>query len=184
MWVSCFGTELIYCVVSVIASTGNSMNFFLAKQYDYIVLKEVNEVRSRLESITRTPWYDITVNLSGKVSDDNTFKLFTKLSFGIQVFNVSGKTAILTGLLEPHGEQQTIIHTELRPNYALLTVLYFILIIFFFKLITSFNSGSMQGWIEIALLAFMLLALRSVIHFSMGRLKNRFEKFMLIHPVE
>src|SRR5688500_13734308 len=110
------------------------MNPLLDQKYEYVVLEHVDQVRSQLKAITKTPWYDIAVNLAGKMNEDNTFKLYSKLSFGIEVFNMQQNTAIITGKLEPQGEQ-TIIHAEVRPNYFVLFALYLILAIFIFKLV-------------------------------------------------
>jgi len=122
------------------------MNLLLDQSDQYVVLEHVDHVRSQLKAITKTPWYDITVNLAGKVNEDNTFKLYSKLSFGIDVFNMPQNTAIITGKLEPKDGEQTIIHAEVRLNYFVLFALYFILTIFAFKLVDFMISGR-QDWI-------------------------------------
>ena len=155
------------------------MNLFLEQRYQYIVLKHVDQVRSHLKAITKTPWYDIEVNLAGKVNEDNTFILYSKLSFGIEVFNTPQNTAIITGKLEPQKNEQTIIHAEVRPNYLVLFVLYFIFIILVFKLVDFIVSGRQDGTATI-LLFVLFIILRSLIHFSIGRVKNRFERIMSI----
>lgn len=159
------------------------MNPLLDQRYQYIVLKHVDQVRSHLKEITKTPWYDIAVNLAGKVNEDNTFVLYSKLSFGIDVFNMAQNTAIIAGKLEPQNNEQTIIHAEVRPNYFVLFVFYLILIILVFKLADFLVSGR-QDWTAIILLFTLFIILRSVIHFSIGRLKNRFERIMSIKPEE
>jgi hypothetical protein len=159
------------------------MNPLLEQKYRYVVFQSLDHVRAQLKSITKTPWYDIAVNLAGKVSEDNTFKLYSKISFGIEVFNMQQNTAIITGKLEPQDGEQTIIHVEVRPNYFVLFALYFIAIIFVFKLVDLFVSGG-KDWLGKALLLILFIFLRSLIHFSIGRLKNRFEKVMSVKPEE
>lgn len=160
------------------------MSPLLEQKHKYIVFESVHSVRTHLKSTIRTPWYDIAINIAGKVSDDNSFKLYSRLSLGVKAFNIPQHIAILTGKLEPQGEQQTIIHVEVRANYAVLFALYLILVIFVFKLISSFNSSTSQDWFVTALLFFLLIFLRSLIHFSIGRLKNRFERVMSVKPEE
>lgn len=158
------------------------MNFLLEQKYRYIVFESLNNVRWQLKTITKTPWYDIAVNLAGKVSDDNTFELYSKLSLGINVFNVPQNIAIMTGRLKTELEDQTDIHVVVRPNYAVLFVFYFIIVIFLFKLFTAFHSN--EEWILTGLLFLFLIFLRSLIYFSMGQLKDRFERIMLVKPEE
>ena len=157
------------------------MNLFLEQRYQYIVLAQVDQVRSQLKAITKTPWYDISVNLGGTVNDDYTFKLYSKLSLGIEVFNMPQNTAIITGKLETQQDEQTIIYAEVRPNYFVLFALYLILVMFVFKLVDFFVSGR-QDWFSITVLFILFIVLRSHIHFSIGRLKNRFEREMCIKP--
>jgi hypothetical protein len=157
------------------------MNPLLEQRYQYIVLAHIDQVRSQLKAITKTPWYDIAVNLAGKVNEDNTFELYSKLSWGIDVFNIQQNTAIITGKLEPQHGEQTIIHAEVRPNYFVLFVLYLILIIFVFKLVDFIISGR-QDWIFTILFFILFIILRSLIHFSIGGLKNRFERLMSVKP--
>ena len=157
------------------------MSPLFEQRYRYIVFEPVDSVRSQLKSILKTPWYDITINLAGRVSNDNTFKLYPKLSMGIEVFGMIQSVAVLTGRLESTDEQ-THIQVEVRPNYALLFVFYLVLLILILKLIGMFISRTGDDWILSVALFFMLIFIRSLIHFSIGRLKNRFERTMSVHP--
>jgi hypothetical protein len=159
------------------------MNFLLEQKYRYIVFESLNNVRGKLKAITKTPWYDIAINLAGKVSDDNTFELYSKLSLGVNVFNVPQNIAIIMGRLKSETEEQTDIHVVVRPNYAVLFVFYFVIAIFLFKLFTAFHSN-VQDWILNGFLFLFLVFLRSIIYFSMGQLKNRFERIMSVEPEE
>jgi hypothetical protein len=159
------------------------MSPLLEQKYRYVVFEPVDQVRSQLKSITKAHWYDIAINLAGKVTEDNKFELYSKLSFGIEVFNMPQHTAIITGKLEPQDGEQTIIHAKVRPNYFVLFALYLILMIFIFKLVGLFVSEG-EDWLVTILLFILFIFLRSLIHFSIGRLKNRFEKFMSVKPEE
>lgn len=159
------------------------MNFLFQQQYRYIVFDPIDHVRSQIESIVRAPWYDIAVNIAGRVSNDNTFKLYPKLSIGFKVFGVSQSLSVITGRLES-ADAHTNIHIEVRPNYAVLISFYLMLFIFLFKLIGLFTSEADSEWMLVVGFFLLLVLLRSLIHFSMGRLKNRFERTMLVHPEE
>ena len=159
------------------------MNPLLEQKYKYALMEPVDQVRSQLKSILQTPWYDLAINLSGRVSEDNTFKFKPKFSFGIEVFGMVRSAAVITGKLEPNGEQ-TIMQLEVRPNHFFLLAFYLVLFIFIFKLFELFTSATESDWILVAALFFFMIFFRSLIHFSMGRLKNRFERTLLIHPEE
>ena len=157
------------------------MSPLFEQKYRYIVFEPVDSVQSQLNSILKTPWYDIAVNLAGRVSKDNTFKLYPKLSLGVEVFGVIQSVSVITGRIETEGEQ-THINVQVRPNYAVLLAFYLILLIFIFKVIGLFTSSTESDWILVAALFMILIFIRSLIHFSMGRLKNRFERTMSVHP--
>ena len=159
------------------------MNLSFGQEYKYIVFEPVDMVRSQLKSITRTPWYDVAINLSGKVFDDNRFKLYSKMSMGIQVFGLIQDIVVITGQLESeHGK--TNIHVKIGPSDLVLAAFYVISFIFLFEAISLFMSSHLDRWIMVVGLFFLLVFMRSLIYFSAGRLKNRFERIMLLHPEE
>lgn len=128
------------------------MSPLFEQRYRYIVFEPVDSVRSQLKSILKTPWYDIAINLAGRVSNDNTFKLYPKFSMGIEVFGVIQSVAVLTGRFEP-ADGQTNILVEVRPNYGLLIVFYLVLLILILKLVGMFISRTADDWIlSVALL--------------------------------
>ena len=159
------------------------MNLLFDQKYQYTVFEPVNYVQSKLKSIVKTPWYDIDINLAGKVLDNNTFQLYSKLSMGVKVFGVIQSVAIIKGSLEPKNEQ-TNIHVDIKPNYLVLGAFYVIALIFLFMLFGLFTSITEYSWVVVAGLLFLLVFIRSLIYFSIGQLKNRFERIMLLHPEE
>lgn len=159
------------------------MNLLLNEKYKYIVFESVDTVRSQLESIVKTPWYDIDINLAGKVCADNSFKLYSKLSLGVKVFGAVRNLAIIKGRLESK-DAQTHIYTEVKPPDSVLFAFYFIVAVFLFRIVSVSISNTSSGWPMVMGLFFLLVFLRSLIYFSMGRLKNRFERIMLLHPEE
>lgn len=159
------------------------MNLFLEQKYKYIVFEPVENVRSQLKSIVKTPWYDLAVNLAGRVNEDNTFQLHSKLSMGINVIGTMQNFVLLAGKLEQQKER-TQINIEVRPNYSVLFAFYLILLIFIFKLVEVFISNMFSDWMLAIFLFLFIVFVRSLIYFSIGQLKNRFEKTLLIHPEE
>ena len=159
------------------------MNIFLDQKYKYLVFAPVNHVRSQLQSIVKAPLYDIDTGLSGKVLDNNTFQLYSKLAMGVNVFGVIQNIAIIKGNLEPKNEQ-TNIHIDVKPNDLVLVAFYAITLIFLFKLVSLFTSRTEYDLVIVVGLLFLLLFIRSLIYFSMEQLKNRFERIMLVHPEE
>lgn len=159
------------------------MNLLFDQKYQYTVFEPVDNVRRKLKSIVKTPWYDIDINLAGKVLDNNTFQLYSKLSMGVKVFGVIQSVAIIKGSLEPKNEQ-TNIHLDIKPNDRVLGAFYVIALIFLFMLFGLFTSITEYRWVVVAGLLFLLVFIRSLIYFSIGQLKNRFERIMLLHPEE
>jgi hypothetical protein len=151
------------------------MSLQLEQKYSYIILEPVDSVHSQLKSIAKSPWYDIAINLAGKVSDDNTFKLYSKIGVGIKVFGIMQDAAMITGKLESDHEQ-THIHIEVKPTRLVLLALYLIGFIFLVKLFSLIVWNTQQdGMITIGLFL-VLIFIRSLIHFSIGRLKNRLRR--------
>ena len=148
------------------------------KKYKYILLNDISSVRSDIKSIIRTPWYDISVNLYGKISDDNSFKLKSKFSIG--VFSLVLPTTI-SGKLFADGEK-TIIHAEVSGDGLLLSIFFISLIFFLFRIIKGFSTYLLYDWIITAGILLIAIAIGWYINFCIWRLKNRFEKVMMIHP--
>ena len=100
---------------------------------------------------------------------------------GVKVFGIVQSVSVITGRLEPEGEQ-THINVEVRPNYAVLFAFYLMLLFFLFELVGLYTSSTETDRILAVVLFIMLIFIRSLIYFSMGSLKSRFERTMLVHP--
>lgn len=154
------------------------MNFLFEQNYRYIVFEPVENLKLQLKSITRTPWYDLKVNLSGSVSEDNTFELYSKFPFGPnKIF------AIISGKLEANEDGQTSINITVRPRNGPLIIFYFMLVLFLMELFSSVNSDPPEWTMTIGY-SIALIFFRILFHFTTQSLKNRFERIMLIHPEE
>ncbi|MGZ5218945.1 MAG: hypothetical protein ACXWC7_02670 [Chitinophagaceae bacterium] len=153
------------------------------QKYRYIVFEPVDSVREQLKLILQSPVYDIAINLAGRISNDNTFRIYPKFSMGIEVFGIVQNTSIITGKIYAE-DGQTNIMVEVRPNHAVLLAFYLTLLIFLPRLVGLFTSGTESDLILVAALFIFLIIIRSLIHFSIGRLKNRFERNMSVHPEE
>ena len=159
------------------------MNFSLEQEYRYIVLTSSSNVRSQLKSILKTPLYDIAINLTGTLSEDDSFKLYPKLTVGAEFFGISRGFAIIAGRLATNG-QQTTIEVRVRPSRSVLVVFYVFLISFLIKLFSLVKSSSEADLILVVALFVGVIFFRSLIHFSAGRLRNRFERLMSLYPEE
>lgn len=154
------------------------MNLLFEQNYKYIVFDPIENLRLQLKSITKTPWYDLQVNLSGKLYEDDKFKLYSKFPFG------PGKViAVIYGKLELLENSQTAINISVRPRNRALIIFYFIAMLFLFELFSSLNSDPQEWALTIAYFI-TLIILRSLIYSTTNSLKNRFERIMSIHPEE
>jgi hypothetical protein len=160
------------------------MNLTLAHNYTYILFAPLEEVRNQLRSITKTPWYDLAVNISGKIADNNSFILYPKFSLSIEVFSMPQSVAILTGQLQAQDKEQTVLLVEVRPNHAVLIVFYLLVFGFVLNLANVFLYSTEVRWIITVILFILVMNFRSLIQFSIYRLRNRFERIMSIHPEE
>jgi hypothetical protein len=82
------------------------MNLLLNQKYEYNILLPAEEVRAQLKSITRTPWYDLAINLQGKLYDDDKFKLLSKTAIGIKTIGGMQDVAILKAGLNRMANKQ------------------------------------------------------------------------------
>src|SRR5438309_9799532 len=99
----------------------------------YVVHDSLDNVSSELTSILDRRWYDFSENISGKLNEDGSFKLSPKWTLGyLKVFGMSQDMTYLIGTLKEEGSQ-TIIETITRPNYALVAVFYFPLLLLLIK---------------------------------------------------
>jgi len=155
------------------------MNFFFEEQYQYVVYQPTSYISSQLKAIIKTPWYEIAPNLTGVVSDDGTIKLHPKLSFPtISVFNIPQHITVLKGRLKQESDRSRI-YVTVRPSYPILFSFYTLIIILLFETVRYDRN-----WILIGVLFIFIVFLRSWIHFSAGRLRNRFEREILVKPEE
>ncbi len=154
------------------------MPLLLNQKYTYTIFEPADHIRSRLMSITKIPWHNIEINLAAKVNEDNTFQLYSKLSFPtFSLFNMSPHAAVIKGNFEQQGNEETIIHAEIRPSYIILLAFYLFLILFVFKLVNLFVSNT-NDWSVVITLFIIFISLRGLIYFSADRLKNQFERIM------
>lgn len=158
------------------------MNLLMEQKYTYAVFKHIDTINEELISITKTPWYNTSINFAGKVSNENTFKLYSKMSLGIQVLNTYN-IAVIAGNIHSEGTERTKINIIVRPHNSVLAAFYILLTFFILQLLDTLTFDK-AGWTKSILLFFPLIFIRSLIHFSIGKLKNRFERTMLIKPEE
>lgn len=154
----------------------------MEQKYTYVVFKHIDTIRDELVSIIKTPWYDVAVNLSGKMPDENTYIFYSKMSLGIS-FLQTFPLSIIKAKLEAESEEQSKICATVRPHNAFLFMFYILILLFILQLVDTLTFEA-AGWTILILLFLSLIFLRSLIHFSIGRLKNRFERTLLIKPEE
>jgi hypothetical protein len=151
------------------------MNFLLQKKYKYKIGEPIQEVKAELQNLLSKRRTDFSVNLMGVIREDNTFTIKPKFSFAIDVLGVAQILSLIDGKLETENER-TVIKVIVRPNYILLCLLYFLLLLFIFAIINLKNSSEDDLYAKPIVFFILLMFILCSILFSMKRMKRRFER--------
>jgi hypothetical protein len=146
------------------------MNPLFKLENTYEVNDSMENVRSKMKSLVNRRWSDFSENISGTLSDDDSFKLHPKWSFGyITGFGSPQDFTYLIGTIE-EVNSRVIIKSITRPNY--------INIGFFYLLIFIMVGGVLKGNFQLLAIAPVCLVFAGVMIFGAKRLRNRFERMM------
>ena len=160
------------------------MDPFFSFKKEYCVNDSIHNVRSQIKSLVERRPFDFSENISGTLNEDDSFKLSPKWTFGsLKVFGIQQDMTYLNGKLkEDNG--QTIIETMARPNYAIVAIFYFMVLLFVAKLF-GINTFFQTSLIE-TLLAFPIicLPLAGIMIFGAKSLRERFERLMQLNRIE
>ena len=158
------------------------MNLLFEEKIQYQLTEPIENVRSELESLLDSTWHDFSRNLSGTVSQDNTFKVYPKVTFAFNVFSMPQGIALITGKLHEAGDR-THINTVVRANYILVAAFYLVVFFFVTVLIEVSTADSAESWAKLTALFLTLLFIIALVRFSTKRLRRRFEQQMYIRPI-
>lgn len=160
------------------------MDPFFTVKNRYIVNDKLDEVRSELTHLLDRRWYDFSENISGRVNEDWSFRLYPKWTLGyLNVFGMSQNMTYLIGTLKEDGNK-TVIETTTRPNYALIVAFYFPILLLILKVFgfNIFIEGTLtQLLLVIPAVCFVLAA---IMVFSVLSLRNRFERLMQLEHLD
>lgn len=152
------------------------MDFLFNRNYKYVINSSVDTVRSNLTHITDKRWYDFSENITGRLNNDNSFKLTHQWTFGY-IRWIENSFAYLTGTIRQEGDK-TVIDTTLRPNSGLVLFFYILVVLFLCEL---FGIQTMLRGPKIYILLFIPffnLVLVGLMLFLTNGLRNRFETIM------
>lgn len=155
------------------------MNLLFEDKRQYEINDTIESVHSQLRLLVDSPWHNFTHNLAGTVSDDNSFKIFPKLSFTMNVFGMPSGIAVIAGKLSDNGNK-TIVHTVVRAKYSIVISFYFVLFFLIIAVMELSNSYYAESWAKPLTLLLILMFLFGLIRFSTQRLRKRFEKNMYV----
>ncbi|HEX7902345.1 MAG TPA: hypothetical protein VF487_00600 [Chitinophagaceae bacterium] len=152
------------------------MNIFFTQKNKYKVNDSIENVRSEIKLIVNRRWYDSSKNITGKIYDDNSFRLTHKWSFVI-IDWIERSPAYLNGTLSADNNK-TIINTTLRPNSGFVLFFYLLTILFLCELfgVDTFSEG--DKIFKLLFFPFFNLILFGLIRMYTTRLRNRFEKML------
>jgi len=159
------------------------MDAFFSFDNKYTVHSPIEHVRSEIKSLIDKPWYDFSGKISGKLNDDDSFKLRPKLSIGFQgilgsqgIWFAQSPTYITGSLKEENGN--TIIEIISRPNFSFIILFYLIAMTVISEAlgISKFTQASLSEiffeFIPICIVVVLLMI------FAVKRLRNRFERLL------
>lgn len=152
------------------------MNFLFEFHNTYFVSNSVETVVSDLKKINDN-WWNLSNNISGRVSDDGNFRLSPKWQFGyVRGLGFGSSLSYLTGnIIDENGK--TKITTVARPNYVLVLFFYAFPLLLIARLfgINTFDASL----IDMLLMAVIFPAVLSpVMIFGATRLRHHFEEHM------
>lgn len=160
------------------------MDVFFTVRNKYIVHDKLDNVSSQLADILDRRWYDFSENISGTLNSDWSFRLSPKWTLGyLKVFGMSQDMTYLIGKLKEEGDK-TIIETSARPNYVLVAVFYFPLLLLLLKVFgfQIFIEGTLsQLLLGIPVVCFVFAM---IMVFSVLRLRSRFERLMQLERLD
>jgi hypothetical protein len=155
------------------------MDILLQRKYKYKIEGSLQEVKSKIEAILKSSWYDIslTKNIWGQFISDNSFIAKPKFTIPITILGFYPHYAVLQGKLS-FEQERTIIRLTARPTILVLLLFYFLLILFTVKMLSIKGPITFDSFLGPIAIAFGLIILFSIVSFTMTRLKNRFDSFM------
>jgi|GEM_PF-1251554 len=155
------------------------MNVFFQRKHYYETHTAIEDIRSRLKELRKTSWHDIAVNLTGKVEEDNSFKLENKSGFVFRFGGIPQNTVLIEGnLIEDN--TNTNIHITARCNYFLVFLFYLSAAITMYDLYTFLSSNFATDLIRAGILFFFLLFFIFFIRQSLNSITQRFERYLQV----
>jgi hypothetical protein len=156
------------------------MDIFFRKKYKYKLNEPIEEVKAELNSILNTRWHDFSNNMTGQLREDNSFIIEPKFSLAIEILGKYQSFSFLEGNLQTENGR-TIIRLTARPTFAVLFLLYFLLIAGIVQLITILKKQFSFDSISIAVLILIFyLGIYGAMTFSRNKIRRRFERSMQI----
>lgn len=119
-----------------------------------------------------------SLNITGQIKNDLSFKLIPKLTLAISVFNIEREFALLEGKIAPDGDH-TIIKVHSRANYYILFIFYCMLIVLIGSNIPFNKEKLMENEMLTIWLMFALCIVYILIIFSRNNLTKKFHHIML-----
>jgi hypothetical protein len=154
------------------------MDIFFRKKYKYKLNEPIEEVKAELNAILNSRWHDFSHNMTGQIREDNSFIIEPKFSLAIEVFGNYQSFSFLEGNLQTENGR-TIIRLTARPTFAVLFLLYFLLIAGIVQLITIIKKQfSFESILITILILVFYLGIYGVITFSRNKIRRRFERSM------
>ncbi len=155
------------------------MNFLFQRKHKYETHTAIEDVRQRIKSLRKSRWYDVAINFTGNIQEDDSFTLKTKQSLGAFTKGLVKTFVFLEGQLIADNTS-TKIDVTVRPNYVVVLLFYvlacFVLYDLYDFVIHVFTTDLLRaGTILIILLFNGFLITR-----MMNSITNRFEEFMLL----
>ncbi|MEP7232983.1 MAG: hypothetical protein ABI691_22175 [Ginsengibacter sp.] len=158
------------------------MDIFFNRHYKYHINGTVNDVRNKLAKITENPWSDFSENITGKLNDDNSFKLTHKWSLGY-IRWIENSFAYITGTIKQDGDI-TVIYTTLRPNSGIVLFFYIFVVLFLCELVGIHTMLEAPKIFILFFIPFFDLILFGLMFMMTNGLINRFEKILQLQKKE
>lgn len=155
------------------------MNFLFERNHKYETHTSIEDIRSMLKELRRTSWHDVAINLTGKLEEDDSFRLARKYSFTGVKIGLPTNYVLLEGQLT-EDNNNTNIEVTVRSSRILLFYFYSLLIFLFYDLYRLFESNFTDDYIRsvgiFLILTFFIFQIRN----SLNKITNSFERYLQV----
>lgn len=155
------------------------MNLFFQRKHRYETHSSIEDIRGSIRELRKTRWYDVAINLTGKVEEDNSFQLSRKLGFIGFTKGLPKSFVLIEGQLTENNTATDITIT-VRCNYLLLFYFYAAFAFLLYDVYAFIESNFTTDPIRPIAISIILLYFTFFIRNQLNRITDSFESYLKV----